>query len=70
MVATNLVGDVGSGIADVTIHLAHNTDMFITVQERVLLISRAGSATSMGSFVGLEAGVGEDDNHALGIFVG
>jgi hypothetical protein len=31
--ATNLVGYIGSGIADVTIHLAHNTDMLITVQE-------------------------------------
>ena len=31
--SSNLVGDIWSGIADITVHLAHHTDMLVTVQQ-------------------------------------
>ena len=70
---SNLVGDIGSGITDIATHLAHDADVLITVQQRVLLLALcAGSAiaASEDSLVGLEAGIGEDDDQAFGVLVG
>ena len=70
---SNLVGDIGSGITDIATHLAHDADVLITVQQRVLLLALcAGSAISTieDGLVGFETGVGEDDDQALGVFVG
>jgi hypothetical protein len=63
-----LVGDVGARVRDVAVHFAHDSDVLVAVEERVLVIFHAIAATVRG-FVGLEAGVGEDDDQALGVLV-
>lgn len=65
--ATHLVGDVRAGVADVAVHLAHDADVLVAVQQRVLLILAV--AATVGGLVGFEAGVGEDDDEALGVLV-
>ena len=85
----NLVGNIGACIADVAIHLAHDTDVLVTVprenwptnqrswilpvQQRVFLLARAAwsiRVSAIAGFVGLETGIGEDDDQSLRIFVG
>ena len=75
---TYLVGDIWAGIADVATHLAHDSNVLVTVEQRVLFLSLcAGSAivattTAAGKdgLVGLETGVGEHDDQSLGVLVG
>ena len=62
------MGDVGARVGDVTVHLAHNADVLVAVEEGVLVVLHAVAATVCG-FVGLETGVGEDDDQALGVLV-
>lgn len=61
--------DVGSRITNVAVHLAHNTDVLIAVQEGVFLIALAGSAVAVRGFVGLETRVGEHDDEAFAVLV-
>lgn len=66
------MGDVRSSITDVTVHLAHDTDVLVAVEERVLLLAvgtEAAGATAVRGLVRLEAGIGEDDNESLGVLV-
>lgn len=70
---SDLVGDVWSSITDIATHLAHDSDVLVTVQERVLLLALcAGSAISTceDCLVGFETGIGEDDNQSFGVFIG
>jgi hypothetical protein len=68
---TNLMGDIWSSVADVAIHLAHDSNVLVTVQERVFLLAlSAWSATTVASLVCLETGIGEDDDQSLSVFVG
>lgn len=66
----NLVGNVWPCVTDVSIHLSHDADVFIAVQERVLFVSYHAIASTMRGFIRFEAGIGQDDDHALGVFVG
>jgi hypothetical protein len=59
-----LVGNIRTSLADITIHLAHDTNVFVAVQQRILLILRPSTARGP---VGLQAGIGENDNQALSI---
>lgn len=63
-----LVGDVWSRIANVASHLAHDTDVFVAVEQRVLVI--AARARTRGCTVRLETGIREHDNQPLGVLVG
>lgn len=64
------MSDVRPGLADVTVQLAHDTDVLVRVEERILLLSTVGSPSgAVGGSVGLEAGVGEDDDEPLGVLV-
>lgn len=51
-----LVRDVWSRIADIAIHLAHDSNVFVAVQQGVLVIFHAITAT-MCRLVGFKAGV-------------
>ena len=62
------MSDIRTGLANVAVHLAHDTNMLVTVQQRVLLVA-TGTAASAGSPVGLQAGIGENDNQTLGVLV-
>jgi hypothetical protein len=54
-----LVCNIWSGIADVTIHLPHNTNMLIAVEERVFVLSLpTGSVAAIRGLVGFETGIG------------
>lgn len=69
---SNLVSDIGASITDVSVHLAHDTNVLIAVEERVLLLSLHAHAAgaAVGGLVGLEAGVGEHHDEPLGVLVG
>ncbi len=64
--------DVGPGIANVPVHLAHDANVLIAVEKRVLFLplhAHAAGAAVRG-LVGFEAGIGEDDNQPLRVLVG
>ncbi len=63
--------NVRSGIADIAVHLAHDTDMLITVEQRIFLLAlRTRSVATEASFVCFQAGIGEDDDQSAGVLVG
>ncbi len=65
------MSNVRSGIADVAIHLAHDSDVLIAIEQRILLLAlRTWSVTTEASFVGLETRIGEDDDQSSGVLVG
>ena len=64
--------NIRSRIAYVAVHFAHDSDMFVTVEKRILfltLTSHAIGATAMGGLVGLEAGIGEDNDKPLAVLI-
>lgn len=63
--------DVGSRFADVAIHFAHDANVLVAVQERVLLFALDAhmAGTGVRRLVGLEAGMGEDNNEAPRVLV-
>lgn len=63
------MGDIRTGLANVAVHLAHDTNMLVTVQQRILLIATRTAASAVGSPVSLQAGIGENDNQTLGVLV-
>jgi hypothetical protein len=65
------MGDIRSSIANVSIHLSHDTNMFVAVEQRILFLSQhtITARSSMGSLVSLEAGIGEHNNQPFGVFV-
>lgn len=67
----NLVGDVWSGIANVAVHLAHDANVLVAIEQRIFVVpARAQApAPAVRRLVRLEAGIGEHDDEAFGIFV-
>lgn len=57
LVDTYLVGDVGSGVADIAVHLPHDPDMLVAVEQGVLLVAAGTTATAVDGAVGLQAGI-------------
>lgn len=45
---SNLVGNVGPRLADIAVHLAHDANVFITVEKRVFLFALNAHVTSTG----------------------
>jgi hypothetical protein len=62
------MGDVGTRIANVPIHLTHNTDVLIAVEQRILVLTVA-AGTAVRSLVGLKTGIGQDNDQALRVLV-
>lgn len=67
-VHSHLMSNIRSGVTDVAAHLAHDANMFIAVQQRVLVLLAAGLG-AVGCAVGFQAGIGQDHNQSLGIFI-
>ena len=69
---THLMRNVGSRVADIAVHLAHDTNVFVAVEERVFVLAlhaHAARTATVRGFVGLEAGIGEHYDEPLGILV-
>ena len=66
---TNLMGDVGSCIADVSVHLSHHTNMLIAIQQRVLVLLHTIASHPMRGLVRLKACIRQHDDQSLGVFV-
>lgn len=67
---TYLVGDVGTSIADIAVHLTHHSDVLIAVEQRILVVFGAGATSAaMCRFVSLETRVRQHDYEALRVFV-
>ena len=64
--------DVRAGLAYISVHLAHDPNVLVAVEQRVLVLPLYADTTgaTMRSFVGLEARIGEDHDKPLGMFVG
>lgn len=62
------MGDVGTRIANVPIHLTHNTDVLIAVEQRILVLTVA-AGTTVRSLVGLKTGIGQNNDQALRVLV-
>lgn len=63
------MGDIRSGLTDISVHLAHHTNVFIAIKQRVFLIPTRAIATTMGSTICLQTGMRENDNQALCLLV-
>lgn len=63
---SNLVGDVRSGFADITVHLAHDANVLVGVEQGVLV---ASTGAPVRGTICLQAGIGQDDYEAFGVFV-
>lgn len=67
----NLMCDIWSGIADIAIHLAHDPNVLVTVQQRVFLLTLATwSTATVAGLVCLETGIREDDDQSLCVLIG
>jgi hypothetical protein len=67
-VESYLVSNIRASFADITVHLAHDTNVLIAVQQRELLI--LGATTAAGNrLVGLQTGIGEDHDQTLSVLV-
>lgn len=66
------MGDIGSGITDIPIHLAHDTDVLVAVEQRVLVLAvhAIAAGAAVRRLVRLQTGIGQDDDETLGVFVG
>jgi len=63
------MGNIRPSIADVAVHLAHDTDVFVAIKERVLLFPDAIAVGPVRCLVSLETGIGKNDNEPLGVLV-
>lgn len=62
-----LVSNIRTSFTNIAVHLAHDTDVLVAVQQRVLLI--LGPSTATGGPVSLETGIGENDDQTLSVLV-
>ena len=64
--------DIGARITDIPVHLAHDSNVLVAVEERVLVLPLdSGTAdAAMRCLVGLEAGIRKDNDEPLGVLVG
>lgn len=65
------MGDVRPRLADVPVHLSHDTDVLVAVEQRILLFALDAHMTGTGvrGLVRLETGVRQDDNQALRVLI-
>jgi len=63
-----LMCNIWSGITNVATHLAHDTNVFVAVQQGVLFIL-GPSPSAVNGLVRLQASIGQDDNQSLGVLV-
>ena len=64
----NLVRDVWARFTNISTHLTHDANVFITVQQRVFFIF-ATCATAMGRPIRLEARMRENNDESLSVLV-
>ena len=64
------MGDIRPGLTDIAIHLAHDANMLVTVQQGILLIATRSRASPKGRGpIGFQTGIAQDDNQAFGVLV-
>lgn len=64
----HLMSDVRPGLADVAVHLAHDPDVLIAVEQRVLLIPHpARFGPTVRGLEGFQARIRQHNNQALGV---
>lgn len=64
------MGNVGPRFTDIPIHFSHDPNMLITIQKGMLLVSDIAGSPSVRGLVCFQAGVGQDNDEPLCIFVG
>lgn len=60
--------DIWPSVADISAHLSHDSNVLVAVQEREFFILSTRFA-GVGSFVGLETRIRQDDDQSLGVFI-
>lgn len=68
--ATCLVGDVGTGLANVAAHLAHDANVVIAVEQVELVFATGATAAgAVRGLVRLKRGAAQHNNKTLRVFV-
>lgn len=65
---TNLMRDIRTSITDIAVHLSHDANVLVAVEQRVLVVLDTVTP-GMHGFVGLEASIGQDDDETLAVLV-
>lgn len=70
--SSDLVCDIWPGVTDVPVHLPHDANMFIAVEERIFFfaLDAIAASTSMGCLVSLETCVRKHNDQSLAVLVG
>ena len=61
--------DIRPRFTDISVHLPHDTNVLVAVEQRVLVLTTIPGSSTMRGTVGFQAGVGEDHDQTLGVFV-
>lgn len=64
----HLMGDVGTGFANIAAHLSHDANVLVGIQQRVFLVAGPSPTPGVG-LVGFERGIGQDDDQTLRVTV-
>lgn len=67
--AENLMRDIWTGVTDVSVHFPHDSNMFVTIKQRVFLLSGSAGSTSMSRPVRLETRIRQHDDQSLRVFI-
>lgn len=72
LVVSNLVSDIWSSITYVAVHFAHDSNMFVAVEQGVLLLAlnAIAAGAAVRGLVCLETGIGKDNDESLRVLVG
>ena len=65
----HLMCDVWPRVTDVSVHLAHDPNMFVAVQEGVLFVSHIAHAAAIRCSICFQARVGEYHYKSLSVFI-
>lgn len=66
-----LMCDIWASITDVAVHLPHDTNVLVAVEQRVLVVALHSHAatTAMRRLIRLETGIGKDYDQSLRVLV-
>lgn len=63
------MGNIRPSLTDVSVHLAHHTDMLVAVEQRVFLITVGAAAPAVRGTEGFQACMRQDDDQTLGLLI-
>lgn len=65
----NLMRDIRPRFTDIPVHLPHDTNVLVAVEQRVLVLAAIRGSAAVGGTVGFQTGIREDHDQSLGVYV-